>query len=736
MGGEPHRAPQDRALPQIRARYRIERELGRGGVGAVYLAHELASDRAVALKTLELVTERNTLLFEREYHVLASLRHPSVIHVFDFGFTDDGQRYYTMEVLPGEDIASLSPLSWQKACLHVRDIAASLSLLHCRRLLHRDVSPRNIRLDAHGRAKLIDFGALTSFGVPSEIVGTPVCTAPEAARGGELDQRSDLFSLGVVFYFALTGRRPFAVRTLHDVEVATQTRPAAPSTIVADIPPALDQLVLSMLNAEPSGRPSSAAEVFERVSAIACVGDETSAEVAQSHLVSTTLRGREREQAQLEQHLEHASRGQGGGVVVEGTSGMGKSRLLSEALLAARLRGVTTLRIDAMAHTEPMGVMRALAGALIEQAPSEAKETLSAHYAALLTAFPELRQPGHVRDSAVALGSDRSAERLATIQNQLVAWILSIAGRKLLLIAVDDAHAADPTSLGALSALAHKAREARLLLVTTQLLGQPLSLQMQQLAHLGARIKLRALSQSATTQLVESAFGDAPNAARLAQWLFDVAHGNPGQSLELLTHLMAQGLIRYSGGAWVLPSAFADETLPKSRDHALRIRIAGLDAVALRLARLCALHRGPLPTHVCVRALGEVPREAFFTSLEQLSTQQLVVVSGEHCRIGDDALRAILLDGVPAEQERLIAIGAVALIPGEQRLKRVGLTVVSEISRTIYDAADVQTVYVGPRAEARGAAAVSEPGVRSSYAPPDLPEHCTDLAEEVAADSA
>jgi serine/threonine protein kinase len=130
--------------------------------------------------------------------------------------TSSGKRFYTMELLPGTDLLEASPLPWHDACRHVRDIAASLSLLHARRLLHRDVSPRNIRFDAKGRAKLLDFGALTTFGVPSEIVGTPMCTAPEVVRQVELDQRADLFSLGVVLYFALTAQKPFAIRSLKE----------------------------------------------------------------------------------------------------------------------------------------------------------------------------------------------------------------------------------------------------------------------------------------------------------------------------------------------------------------------------------------------------------------------------------------------------------------------------------------------------------------------------------------
>ncbi len=108
----------------ILGRYRVDGELGRGGLATVFRATEIATGRVVALKVLDHSSSRVTTLFEREYHVLASLKHPSVIEVYDFGISDDGKRFYTMELLPGADLAGVSPLPWRDACRHVRDIAA------------------------------------------------------------------------------------------------------------------------------------------------------------------------------------------------------------------------------------------------------------------------------------------------------------------------------------------------------------------------------------------------------------------------------------------------------------------------------------------------------------------------------------------------------------------------------------------------------------------------------------
>jgi serine/threonine-protein kinase len=222
----------------VSERYRLDTVLGRGGMAVVYRAVDQVSDRVVALKLLEAKGTAEASLFEQEYRTLASLVHPRVIDVFDFGIAEDGSPYYTMELLDGQDLKALSPLPWQALCAYLRDIAASLLLLHARRLVHRDVSPRNVRLDASGRAKLLDFGALASFGIASDMVGTPACTAPEVLRQEPLDQRTDLFSLGVLAYLALTNRRPYAISNFHDAESAWATAPVPLTQFVPNIPSA------------------------------------------------------------------------------------------------------------------------------------------------------------------------------------------------------------------------------------------------------------------------------------------------------------------------------------------------------------------------------------------------------------------------------------------------------------------------------------------------------------------
>ncbi|HEY6880855.1 MAG TPA: serine/threonine-protein kinase, partial [Polyangiales bacterium] len=157
-------------------RYEPTHELARGGMGVVYRAIDRTTGRVLALKR-SFADQAETAalsraMLEREYRMLVSLRHPYIIEVYDFGVDEEGP-YYTMELLDGTDLRAKCPVPWRDVCSYLRDVASSLALLHSRRLLHCDVSVANIRLTGEGRARLMDFGTLASFGRASVIAGSP-----------------------------------------------------------------------------------------------------------------------------------------------------------------------------------------------------------------------------------------------------------------------------------------------------------------------------------------------------------------------------------------------------------------------------------------------------------------------------------------------------------------------------------------------------------------------------------
>src|SRR5215813_3241303 len=185
-------------------------------MGAVYRVHDQRDGRELALKRLMLPKghERTAAeLFEREFHTLSELAHPRIIEVYDYGVDAEGA-YYTMELLPGQDLRELGKTDWQTACRLLRDVASSLAILHSRKLLHCDVSPRNVRCTADGRAKLLDFGAMAPMGVTRRVLGTPPFIAPEMIQMQALDGRADLYGLGALGYWLLTGRHAYPARTI------------------------------------------------------------------------------------------------------------------------------------------------------------------------------------------------------------------------------------------------------------------------------------------------------------------------------------------------------------------------------------------------------------------------------------------------------------------------------------------------------------------------------------------
>ncbi len=624
-------------------------------MGAVYRAFDLTSGAELALKTLELGDDKARALFEREYCTLASLEHPRVIEVYDFGIAEDGRRFYTMELLPGEDLAKLAPMPVKAACEALRDVATSLALLHARRLLHGDVSPRNVRMDANGRAKLLDFGAAAPFGLANEVIGTPECMAPEVLRQRKLDARTDLFSLGAVAYFALTGRAAYPVRDLREAEATWCVAPPPPSKLFAEVPKALDQLVLSLLSIDPKGRPSSAAEVIDRLSGIADLDEGALAQLAEGHLRSSALIGRDRERMQLRQHLARLQDGHGGVVVIEAASGMGRTRLAQELAIDARVAGLTTLRVETLSHPGPLGVLGGLTRALLQSAPAEAQETLPGHLSALGHAFPELLdlRPANAPRPQNELSRDPT-ERRSRIQRSFCDWVVTVAARRPLLVIVDDVHVCDSASASALIGLARAAQDARILLCATRRLDVDLTYGAPQLERFGARIKLRGLPLAELEHLVSAVFGDTPHRARLVPWLAAVGSGNPGRSLELLGGLVERSIIRYESGAWVLPAQLPERDLPQTLGDALAARLAQLPPSAAQLLQLFALYHSALPRRVCFKLMPEPRTSELFEALDQLLARGLLVGSPAGYRLAHEAARTVVLADADEGQLRAL----------------------------------------------------------------------------------
>jgi tRNA A-37 threonylcarbamoyl transferase component Bud32 len=272
--------------------YTLEEKLGEGGMGVVYRARHAMLRRPTAVKLLkpERVGEASLRRFEREVQLTAGLSHPNTISVFDYGRTPDGVFYYAMEYLDGltleEVVAGDGPQPPARVAHVLRQVLGALAEAHGVGLVHRDVKPGNVILCERGGvpdvAKVLDFGLVKDAegdpGLSREgaLLGTPLYLAPEAIRSPAADARADLYSVGAVAYYLLTGHPVFEGRTV--IEVCSQHLHAAPvppsARLGRPLPPALEAWVLSCLEKDPGRRPASAAHAAEAL-AFAGVGEWT-----------------------------------------------------------------------------------------------------------------------------------------------------------------------------------------------------------------------------------------------------------------------------------------------------------------------------------------------------------------------------------------------------------------------------------------------------------------------------
>jgi serine/threonine-protein kinase len=278
------RAEDDHIGKTIAQKYRVEALIGEGGMGKVFRARQLMLDKVVVLKVLRqslLGDERTVARFQREAKAASRLNHPNSISILDFGQTEDGALFIAMEYVAGQDLHQLLSREWPlpeaRVVRIIAQVLSALSDAHGAGVIHRDLKPENIMLEQRRGepdfVKVLDFGiakitdssgeegpALTRAGF---VCGTPEYMSPEQARGATLDQRSDLYAVGVILYQLMTGLLPFesdsavGFATKHLTEEPpppTQRRPDA------KISPAMERLILRVLSKNPNDRPSNAEE--------------------------------------------------------------------------------------------------------------------------------------------------------------------------------------------------------------------------------------------------------------------------------------------------------------------------------------------------------------------------------------------------------------------------------------------------------------------------------------------
>ncbi|MEB3223033.1 MAG: HD domain-containing phosphohydrolase [Candidatus Sericytochromatia bacterium] len=622
-------------LREIGNRYKMLSTLGEGGMGAVLLVEDTTSAEHVALKILSPKVERAegadgaiALLFKREFRAMSRFQHPNNCQVFDFGTLPAGDPYFTMEYVEGRGLDELLPFTEEDAVSVLRQLCLALGTVHRQGFVHGDLKPENIRLRADGVLKLMDFGLADVAGnAHGTIRGTLAYMAPEVAKGGRIDQRSDIYALGAVMYHLLTGAPPFQGATAVDVLRAhTREKPARMTGAKAPISEQMQAMVAKMLEKEPIARYQSVRDV------LAELGVETG-EALQAALLASEFVGRKAELERLQGGLTTAqATAKGHTIAVLGPSGVGKSRLIEELRFGVQLANVPFLFGQATASQTPYGpfvqVAKGLVPVLREVAPDELHELAPV----LAKLVPELA------DGRAGSVLEPDQERLV-IQAALTRLVAATARRAGAVLVLEDWHQADPLSQETLAYVLRNATGVGLLVVVTSHEAVP---------GVAESLNLASFTPDEVRAVAASMLGVPKLPDSLVTQLADWSGGLSARLGSLIEHLVRTGVFGNALGVWQLPDQLAAKDLPGNVADLLAARLSGLSAEALELLRLVAVFGAPITLAAAARLVSG-DDEALLDAFDALCQARLLAFDGHCYTIVGQEFGESLVAGLPSD---------------------------------------------------------------------------------------
>ncbi|MBI2851386.1 MAG: protein kinase [Chloroflexi bacterium] len=466
-------------------RYTVKKFLGEGGKKKVYLAHDTTLDRDVAFALIktEKLDEAGRTRIKREAQAMGRLDHPNIVSVLDFG-DHEGQPYMVLPLLSGGDVEGLikkAPdhrLPLDKALEIAGSVCKGLEFAHGKGIIHRDIKPGNVWLNADGIAKVGDFGLAVATDLPrltqdGMMVGTVSYMPPEQAMGGKVTNKADLYSLGAMLYEMVTGRPPF----VGDDSVAIigqhiQTPPVSPTWHRADLPPSLETLIMRLLEKDPEKRPASATLVLQTLELIVA-GKQTTQQTqetpktAPNPIYRRVFVGREAELKTLQSAFDSAMAGKGALAVVVGEPGIGKTSLCEQLQTYVALRGGKTL----VGHCYEKGstslpylaFVEALRSYVLTRPPDDLRKEMGTGAGDVARIISEVRERLKVEPRPAG---DPEEERYRLMQ-AVTDFLVNASAVQPLLIVLEDLHDADKGTLEMLTHVSRHLEGSRLLIVGT-----------------------------------------------------------------------------------------------------------------------------------------------------------------------------------------------------------------------------------------------------------------------------
>ncbi len=540
----------NKPAPQlIDRRYIINGVLGQGGMGVVYHATDRLSNKPVALKqVLTNVQEKGLstsygledyrLSLTREFKLSASLRHPNIVDVLEYGFDTDNIPYYTMEVLSQpESILDYALKHNQRTRFElIIQLLNALSYLHRRGIVHRDLKPANVLIE-NGQVKVLDFGLSllqdhrSSDDVSDVTAGTLAYIAPEVLMGEKTTVTSDLYAVGLMAYEMLAGHHPFDLK--NPGMLVSQIISDIPDVSLLDIDDSLANILLQLLQKEPDSRFDSAETTLEAFQNKLQLDTQVMNQVAirESFLQAAKLVGRQSELAKLESGLDEAIEQKSSMWLVAGESGVGKSRLLDELRTLALVKGMLVIRgladrMGSRPYELWLPILRWVTILLDDLSPEDIG--FLSHF---ITDIDTLTNVDVPLDAAKEFKPDVTRQYIVDLLKRLAQTI-----QRPLVIILEDLHWAGDESLQLLYDLAHQVEDMPAIMVLASFRDDEKASLIDELPDVPL-LKLTRLEKDSIAELSEAMLGEAGSQDHVISLLERETEGNVFFLIEVVRAL-------------------------------------------------------------------------------------------------------------------------------------------------------------------------------------------------------
>lgn len=659
----------------LKERYRIDSELGRGGMGVIYRARDTLLKRDVAVKVMSesgLGTEGRARLLS-EAQAAAQLNHANIVTVFDAG-EEDSTPFIVMELIEGESLHTQRPEEVEKIIAIAQQVCDALEHAHANDVIHRDLKPENVLLTPDSTIKLTDFGLARSIAsrISAErmIVGTVFYIAPELALGKPYDGRADLYSLGVMLYELITGRLPFtADDPLAVISQHLHAPVVPPHTHRPDIPRALEAIILKLLAKNPDHRFSTALEVALALKQVSVTEEPTAPQAV--HEVPDTITlleqlargriiGRQKDLNQLRELWRHTQNGNGHLALISGEPGVGKTRLANEVMVYAQLSGAVVLKggcYEYEATTPYVPLIAALREWVHVQKPDELRQNLSSMATELAKLAPEIETKLGSLEPNPPLPPNEERLRLF---DSIARFLQRLGSERGLLLFLDDLHWADQGTLTLLHYLLRNMRSDPLLVVAAYreveldrshpLAGALVEWNRERLA---TRISLDRLTSDETCSLLCSIFGAESISDELVDAIYGETDGNPFFIEEVVKALIEQGQIYREGDHWGREEII-ELAIPQSVKEAIGRRLNRLSEACINTLHTASV-LGKSFAYNELEKVSSLNEDELLNALDEAVVIQLIrSESGESFIFTHDNIREVLYEELnPIRRRRL-----------------------------------------------------------------------------------